>query len=255
MSNEADQKFWPRSRRKAAHHQQPECPVADGPATAPPKSLWPVIRLVLGVILLLGLIHFSPLSEFFDEIQAFQNRLEDAEGFRSEAFFFFVSTLLVALGAPRLIFYAIAGATFESWKGLLLAQAASLAGSFVTYKLVRLTGRTWARRRFGRKLAYQRLSGAINTPWSVFVLRQLPLSSGLLNLSLGLSSVRAWPFLAGSFLGFLPQGLVVVLIADGIMEESVADGALRFLGAVVVFLFVAYLGIRYRPRPKPPAEG
>lgn len=208
------------------------------------KNLHRFLLLGLGMAILLGLVHFSPLSGLFDDIQGFRETLDDRAGFESELLFLAANALCVAVGAPRLIFYAIAGATFDFWEGLLLAQVGTLTGSFLTYKLVRCMGRDWVKQRFGKRLTYKRLVGNMDTPSSVFLLRQLPISSGLLNLTFGLSALRSWPFLVGSFFGYLPQGLVVLLIADGIMEENVLDGALRFIAAIVTLVIIGALGLR-----------
>jgi len=210
------------------------------------KTFSRFILLLAGAALLLGIVHFSPLSGFFDDLQAFRDTLDDTGGLAAELLLLAANAIGVALGAPRLIFYALAGATFGVWKGLLLAQLGTLTGSFLTYRLVRRLGRQWVQRRFGERLRQTRILDGFDTSWSVFLFRQLPISSGILNLAFGLSRVRTWPFLIGSFFGYLPQGAIVLLIADGVMEEEMLDGVLQILVAIAALVCIGLWGLRRR---------
>jgi uncharacterized membrane protein YdjX (TVP38/TMEM64 family) len=198
------------------------------------KSFLWLVLAPSGVAGLILIIHFTPLNGFFDQLQEFFHRLDD-RGWWTEALFLAVNIIGVALGSPRLIFYALAGVVFQVWEGLLLAQLGTLAGSLLTFQFVRRTGRQWVQRRFGKDLEKLRRLNP-ESPWSVFLIRQLPISTVLMNLTFGLSAVRTRAFLAGSFLGFLPQGMVVLLVGAGVMEEDVMEGVMQLLLAGGLFV-------------------
>jgi hypothetical protein len=67
--------------------------------------------------------------------------------------------------------------------------------------------------------------------------RQLPISGLVLNVGLGLSPVTSGSFLLGSFLGFLPLGVVVTLVGSGVVEDHAWESVAQLLTAALVVLF------------------
>jgi uncharacterized membrane protein YdjX (TVP38/TMEM64 family) len=72
------------------------------------------------------------------------------------------------------------------------------------------------------------------------LIRFLPVGSNLLtNLLAGVSSVRPWPFFAGTLLGYTPQTVVFVLLGSGMQ----VDPLLRVSLSVALFVASAVLGV------------
>ncbi len=191
-----------------------------------------VIAVVAGAAMLLRLTRLGELLMDFHRLRT----LLDAGNVWAELIFVPIVALLVAVGTPRLIFYGLAGLTFGFWKGLLLAQIGTTTGAYATYLCARWAGRDWVRHWFDRHPSAGRLLTIPPSVWSVVMARQLPIGGLVINVGLGLSPVTSAHFLVGSFLGFLPVGLVVILIASGLVEDHAWESAVELLAAAVVVL-------------------
>jgi uncharacterized membrane protein YdjX (TVP38/TMEM64 family) len=55
---------------------------------------------------------------------------------------------------------------------------------------------------------------------SIVVMRQLPIANSVINVILATSEVTITAFLTGSFIGFLPSGIVATLAGSGLGKES-----------------------------------
>ncbi|MCY1540462.1 SNARE associated Golgi protein [compost metagenome] len=150
-----------------------------------------------------------------------------------------MGALFTAVGLPRQIIAFLAGYAFGLVPGTLLGTLAALLGCLITFLYARSFGRSLLRERLGKRAA--RFDQFIHEhPFSMTLLiRLLPVGSNLLtNLAAGISSARMGPFLAASFIGFLPQTLVFTLVGSGI---NVAP-TLRVGLATVLFLLSGMLG-------------
>jgi len=132
--------------------------------------------------------------------------------------------VLVALGLPRLMFYVLGGLAFGFWQGLVLAQLGALAGSYITFCAVRSGGRGWLKERFGNHRLVGKAFRVRSSVKAVVLIRQLPLSSVMINSGLALSKVRARVFVLGTFIGYLPQGVIAALMA--VARDRFVDSAL-----------------------------
>lgn len=160
----------------------------------------------------------------------------NAPGWRGELHFIAISTLLTAAGVPRLLFYALGGFVFGFWEGLLWSLCSSLAGSFIAFRAARWGGRAWLVERFGRRRFFNRIAHADPTVASVALMRMLPVSNAIINIGLALSHVGDRAFLLGSLLGFLPQGIVAVIIGSGMATDVPWMGAAQIGVAGIVLL-------------------
>ena len=103
----------------------------------------------------------------------------------------------------------------------------------MSFAYARLFGRGVLNKRLGARA--QRFDAFIHDhPFSMTLLiRLLPVGSNVLtNLAAGISRVRAVPFLAASFVGYLPQTVVFALVGSGVdVAQTMKIGL-----AVVLFL-------------------
>jgi uncharacterized membrane protein YdjX (TVP38/TMEM64 family) len=217
---------------------------ADG-RLAPRRSLPHRYRLVvlIGVAAAItALVRLTPLGEFLMDFHRWRI-LFDQGDLWAEVLFLPITAMLVAAGAPRLVFYCLGGVTFGFWKGLLLAQVGTLAGAYATYLCVRWGGRAWVNDWFSRRPSVQKVLAIQPSVWSVLMVRQLPVGGVVINVGLGLSPVRTMAFLAGSFLGFLPQGIAVTLVGSGLVEDHAWEAVAQLaVAAVVVLIFGLWIG-------------
>ncbi len=151
---------------------------------------------------------------------------------------------LCAVGVPRQVVCYACGLAFGVREGALLALAAQLAGCAANLLWARLAARDWAARRLSGRLSGGRLArldrAIAERPFAATLsLRLLPVGNNLLlNLAAGVSSVAAWPFLAASALGFVPQTLVFALAGSG---AQIGHGT-QLLLAGLLFAVSAALG-------------
>jgi uncharacterized membrane protein YdjX (TVP38/TMEM64 family) len=148
--------------------------------------------------------------------------------------------LAVAVGLPRQGVCFLGGYAFGLGQGLLLGQIASILGCALCFFYARLLGRDLVRHRFADRLG--RLDALLHDHpmTTTMLIRFLPVGSPnlLTNLLAGVSTVRPAPFLAGSFIGYLPWSLISALLGSGIHVQPVVRGGL----SVLLFLVSAALG-------------
>lgn len=195
----------------------------------------------LGLILSLALIgYLFDRSDLGDALNAtWIDAQVRGHGVRGTLLFLAMGALFTAVGLPRQVIAFLGGYAFGLVSGTLLGSLATLLGSLTTFLYARLFGRSLLRARLGKRAA--RFDRFIDEhPFSMTLLiRLLPVGSNVLtNLAAGISSARLVPFLAASFVGFLPQTLVFALVGSGI---NVAP-ALRIGTAALLFLGSGTLG-------------
>ena len=190
--------------------------------------------LGIGAIILL-LIHATPFGEQFRNWDALAHTFEGG-GIKAELYFVLISSVLMTFGAPRLLFCGLAGFAFGFWEGLFWSLASSLLGSFMAFRAARWGGKGWLTERFGHRRFFGRIVHSKPTVASVFAMRMLPVSNAIINIGLALSHVGDRAFLLGSLLGFLPQGIVAVIIGSGMATDVPWMGAAQIGVAGIVLL-------------------
>ena len=161
-------------------------------------------------------------------------------GFAGEMIFLGLGGVVVAAGFPRQAVCFMAGYAFGLGGGVLWASLASLIGCVLCFLYARLLGRDLVAHKFAARV--RKLDDFLrDNPLTMTILiRFLPVGSNLLtNLLAGVSSVRAWPFFAGSVVGYLPQTVVFVLLGSGIQVNP----AMRVSLSVALFVASAALGV------------
>lgn len=193
-----------------------------------------VLALVFGAAMIF--MHVAHVAEYAQDVQRIKASIRDG-GAGVWIMCIVAGAVLVTAGVPRLALCGVAGFLFGFVRGLLLMQVATLLAAYGTFLLVRWTGVHWA----ARRLARYRIAALVlhrHSPWSVFLVRQLPIHGVVLNILLGASSVSHGDFLIGSFFGFLPYALIASLAGSGIGKESPLMAWLQ-LGIAAVIAVVA----------------
>ncbi|BAU74254.1 TVP38/TMEM64 family protein [Metapseudomonas furukawaii] len=180
-----------------------------------PRMMLKGLGLILSLALIGYLFDSSDLGNAVNE--AWIDAHVRGRGMQGTLLFLAMGTLFTAAGLPRQIIAFLAGYAFGLIPGTLLGALAALLGCVATFLFARLFGRSLLRDRLSaRAVRYDRFIHA--HPFSMTLLiRLLPVGSNILtNLVAGLSSASLAPFLAASFIGFLPQTLVFALVGSGI---------------------------------------
>ncbi|MDI6450778.1 VTT domain-containing protein [Anaerobaca lacustris] len=191
-----------------------------------------------------ALLRLTPLGEVLMDFHRLRALLDEGNVW-AELVFVPIVAILVAVGTPRLIFYGLAGLMFGFWKGLLLVHVGTLAGAYAAFLCARWAGRDWFSNWLDRHPSAGKVLTVPPSVWSVVMARQLPIGGLVINLGLGLSSVTSVQFVIGSLFGFLPAGLVVLLIAGGLVDDQTWESVSQLLAAaLVVLLSGLWLGRR-----------
>lgn len=145
--------------------------------------------------------------------------------------------LLTAAGLPRQIPAFIGGYVYGVAGGTLLATLGAALGCGLDFAYARFLGRELVRRRFARRIGsrLQRFDRFLaQSPLAMsLILRLMPVGNNMVtSLAGGLTSIPLWPFLAGSFLGYVPQHLIFALVGKGVR----VDPGLRIGLAVALFV-------------------
>lgn len=223
---------------------QSGCPGdADEPAVAAvsPRKFFFMIAVGLGLV---GLIHLTPLGDRLSFITDLDTGPLADRGGMAMVWFVSLTALLMTVGVPRLLFYAFGGLAFDFWLGLQLALLGSMLGSFLAFRAARWAGRDWLLQRFGHRKMFAKLAQTRPTATAVAMVRMLPVSNFLLNVGLSLSRVRNRDFLLGTFIGFLPQGVVACLVGSGVGDESLLGASAQIVAACVIVLLFSYWSTR-----------
>ena len=195
-----------------------------------------LILLTVGAVALFAL-HGSPLGEQLRDWQTLAQWLQ-TDDLQARVYFFALSSPLVMLGTPRLIFFGLAGFAFGFPEGLFWSLSSTLTGSYLAFRIARWGGRAWLTVHFGKNRHFRRIADAQPGIASVALIRMLPISNLIINLALAVGSTGNRSFVLGSLAGFLPQGIVAVLIGSGLADELPWAGAAQIGCAGLLVLAV-----------------
>ena len=187
--------------------------------------------VLLAVIAVLVAAFFAfDLGRYLDlgHLQSQRSRLHDlfaAHPWRVGAAFFAVYVAVTGLSLPgAAVLTLVAGAIFGLGWGTVIASFASTLGASLAFLLARYLARDAVRRRFGGALG--RIDGGVRRDGAfyLFTLRLVPVFPFfIINLAMGLTSMRVIVFALVSQAGMLPGTLVYVNAGTRLGEiESLA---------------------------------
>jgi uncharacterized membrane protein YdjX (TVP38/TMEM64 family) len=164
------------------------------------------------------------------------------------AVFLLAHGVAAAFGLPGAVVAIAGGALFGTLWGTVWSVLGATLGAAIAFQLARTLGQAWCQRRLQhhRPLAWLNQRLQAQAFWCVLTLRLTPISPfSLMNLLLGLTSVRFWPYLGGTAIGIVPGTLayswlgaagVKALRGDSLLPLVAALGLLAVLSALPVVL-------------------
>ncbi len=219
-------------------------------AAPAPSSVKPLLK---GLVLIASLVAIGAAFKALGLADALDTHWLDervvGQGLWGEALFIAIGAILTAVGVPRQLVAVGGGYAFGLLPGTLIALVAQTLGCAVTFFYARLLGRSFIQNRFGQRI--QRIDAFLRTHTfsMTLMIRFLPVGSNVLtNLAVGVSSVRALPFLAGSAAGYIPQTVIFVVLGSGIHLDSLMHTAISVAMFVVSGLISVALYRRVRKR-------
>ncbi|KEF30048.1 membrane protein, putative [Marinobacter nitratireducens] len=152
--------------------------------------------------------------------------------------------VFTGVGAPRQLLAFVLGFSLGAVNGTLLSSIATALGAAGSFYAARVLLRTNLANRFERRMCQFDNLFREQTFLKILMVRLLPVGSNLItNLISGCSGIRFSPFLAGSFIGYIPQMLVFSLAGAGIGS---ADQYQVLLSAALFVVASLLGGILYR---------
>jgi pyruvate/2-oxoglutarate dehydrogenase complex dihydrolipoamide dehydrogenase (E3) component/uncharacterized membrane protein YdjX (TVP38/TMEM64 family) len=144
--------------------------------------------------------------------------------------FFFIYVIVTAFSLPGAAILTItAGALFGLVEGLLLASFASSVGALLAFLVSRYILRETIKRKFPERLSSIDKGMASQGPFYLFTLRLVPLFPFfLINLLMGLTSIKSWTFYWVSQIGMLAGTLVYVNAGTQLAQLDSLQGILSF---------------------------
>lgn len=165
--------------------------------------------------------------------------------------YFVVYIAVTALSLPgAVIMTLVGGAIFGFWKGLVLVSFASSIGATLAFLVTRTVLRDWVQERFGQRLAPINAGIEKDGAFYLFGLRLVPVFPFfLVNLLMGLTSLRAMTFYLVSQLGMLPGTAVFVNAGTQLanvdsVEAFLSPGLWASFVLLAVFPWIARIVMR-----------
>ena len=220
------------------------------------KRWWLLAALVvlLAVFFALDLGRFLSLAS----IQARQADLQawrDGQPLLAAGLFFAVYVAVTALSLPgAAVMTLVAGALFGLGWGTLIVSFASTIGATLAFLAARWLLGGWVQARFGDRLAALNAGIARDGGFYLFTLRLVPvLPFFVINLAMGVTTLRTWTFYWVSQLGMLAGTLVYVnagtqlgritslsgIVSPGVLGSLVLLGVFPLIAKKVIDLFQA----------------
>ena len=159
-------------------------------------------------------------------------------GLKGALYFFCISVLITACGAPRQVVAFLGGYAFGALSGVILATAATLGGCITTFYLSKIAIKPLIRKKFHKQSERVNAFLAKEPTRKTIIIRLLPLGSNVLtNLIAGSTNVSPRAFFIGSGIGYIPQMFIFSLLGKGMLIGS----EWKIIVSVVLFFVSSYL--------------
>jgi uncharacterized membrane protein YdjX (TVP38/TMEM64 family) len=196
--------------------------------------------LTLVIMILLGLLINYVLS-VTDFNQAWIDSQVKNKGVLGIFYFTLLCMITTACGLPRQLAAFLGGYAFGVVSGTLLSTLGVTLGCILSFYFARFSARSMIKKRFPRKVASIDRFLHRHAFTKTIIIRSLPIGSNLItNLVVGVTHTKASHFIAGSFIGYLPQMIIFSLAGSGV--EVLSFWKIGF--SVVLFIISSSLSVR-----------
>jgi dihydrolipoamide dehydrogenase len=188
---------------------------------------------------------YLSLSYLKDKLASFQESFSEAP-LKSSLLFFGIYLAATALSFPgAAVLTLLAGAIFGPWKGLLIVSFASTMGSFLAFLASRFLLREFFMKKFHRQ--FQAIDKNIEKDGVIYLatLRLVPVFPFfVVNIVMGLTSIKNWSFYWVSQLTMLPGTFVYVYAGREFSQLDSLKGILspEIIGAFVLLGILPLIG-------------
>ncbi|MBA6290218.1 TVP38/TMEM64 family protein [Colwellia sp. MB3u-4] len=187
------------------------------------------------------------LSEYINELWI-DNEIAN-NGINGFLYFLIIGVLTTACGFPRQMVAFLGGYAFGFTYGTLVATVATTLGCLLSFYIARFIIRPFIIKKHPVRLdaVYHFLNQY--TFSKTIIIRSLPVGSNLLTNSVaGAAKIKLKPFIAGSFIGYLPQMIVFSLAGSGVQVLSYWKISLSIILFIISTLLSALLYKQHKKR-------
>ncbi len=201
-----------------------------------------ILATVIGTLVLL--FFYYDIGQYLT-LDFFSQQKKEIEQYTADNFFlaamsyFLVYVIVFTLALPAGAVLTLAGgAIFGFWWGVLLVSFASSIGSLFAFLAARYLLRDWVNIKFGARLNAINLGVEKEGAFYLFTLRLVPIfPPALINLAMGLSSIKSSTFYWVSQLGML-AGTAVFINAGTELARIEAGQNILTPGLIVAFVLL-----------------
>jgi uncharacterized membrane protein YdjX (TVP38/TMEM64 family) len=196
----------------------------DPPQTAPSRHLKrkSILVRILFIVVVIGVLAVAG-RWFGTEIEPFENWIRSL-GYWGPLIFCLVFIVITGLQLPESLLAIAAGVAFGLVEGLVILVAINIIGAILWFWIARKFLRNWVHSILSRHPKMEAIENATAMEGFklIVLLRMGPFSYGGLNLMLGASDVRFWPY-CFALIGVIPGNFATVYF--GSMAKHVASKA------------------------------
>ena len=145
--------------------------------------------------------------------------------YESGIYYFFTSLILLSLSLPlALILGLLSGIIFEPLKAIIIVSFSSSIAATMGMLISRYFFRDFLKERYKNQYEIINNGFMTNGIYYLFALRMTPIFPYfLINLLVGLTSIKVLPYYLATQLGMLPMSIIIIFIGKGLDEIILSD--------------------------------
>ena len=188
------------------------------------------IKIVLASLIILIIIVFvfyrsTDLLPFLNSNLLLLKSFANDYPYESGIYYFFTSLILLSLSLPlALILGLLSGIIFEPLKAIIIVSFSSSIAATMGMLISRYFFRDFLKERYKNQYEIINNGFMTNGIYYLFALRMTPIFPYfLINLLVGLTSIKVLPYYLATQLGMLPMSIVIIFIGKGLDEIVLSD--------------------------------